>query len=97
MTVTLSFDERWTLITYLIRMAFINFGKDKAKERRLPVANITSEISALEYSHLFLKFTEILSKLHSARKCWEELCDYKFQGNVTRARARWVEQGEKNT
>ena len=88
---------RWDFLKYKIRSVSISYSKEKARKRRLEERIILSKINSLEKS-LYHNFSEeIYTELRLEQNKLNHIYDLKLKGIMVRARARWVEEGEKST
>lgn len=88
---------KWELIKQSIRSASMNFSKQTAKKRRQKESVLLKKITTLE-KHYYISHSPILfQELKQARNELDLIYDFKLHGIIIRSRARWVEQGEKNT
>ncbi|KAJ8030403.1 hypothetical protein HOLleu_26824 [Holothuria leucospilota] len=87
----------WEFLKFKIRKVSINYSKCKAGERRSRENSLTEKIAILERNLFNLEFPETRAQLLEARNELLLYYDQKLQGTIIRSRARWVEQGEKNT
>ncbi|PIK36905.1 pol-like protein [Apostichopus japonicus] len=88
---------QWELLKFKIRSVSMKYSKDKAKERRLKETDLLSKISDLECQLFQNECPNIRAKLRNAQTELLTFYDYKLKGTIIRSRARWVEEGEKNT
>ena len=95
----LTFDPciRWDFIKFKIRQACITFSKQKARERNRKEETILNRVASLEQSLFVCESPEIRAQLREAQNELLLYYDYKLQGTIIRSRARWVEEGEKNS
>ncbi|KAJ8017477.1 hypothetical protein HOLleu_45089 [Holothuria leucospilota] len=88
---------RWEGLKFILRKESIKYAKEKAKARRCREDELTNEVANLEQALYISDSTETRTKLNDARNELLLFYDMKLQGTIIRSRARWVEQGEKNT
>lgn len=88
---------RWENLKFKFRLAAIRYGKQKAAERRLKEELLLNKISGLEQKLFLAECPVIRSQLRSAQNELLSYYEYKLQGTIIRSRARWVEDGEKNS
>ena len=89
--------SQWEFMKYSIRKSSIDFSKKKARERRKSETNLIKEIARLEQKYYSSNLADDAYKLAEARSKLQCIYDHKVQGIIIRSRARWVEQGERNT
>ncbi|KAJ8046856.1 hypothetical protein HOLleu_05680 [Holothuria leucospilota] len=88
---------RWENLKFKFLLAAIRYGKQKAAERRLKEELLLNKISGLEQKLFLAECPVIRSQLRSAQNKLLPYYEYKLQGTIIRSRARWVEDGEKNS
>ncbi|KAJ8046854.1 hypothetical protein HOLleu_05676 [Holothuria leucospilota] len=87
----------WDYIKYDIRKITIKFSKILAQNRRRRERNLNKFINSLE-RQLFVKWDlNKNSLLKEAQNEMLQLYNFKLKGIQIRSRARWVEDGEKNS
>lgn len=87
----------WEDLKFRIRTASINYSKQRARERRQREKALVDKIARLEHDLFFMESAETRAQLCDARNDLLLYYDHKLQGTIIRSRARWVEEGEKNT
>lgn len=87
----------WDYMKYSIRKSTVTYSKCKAQERRRSENEIINEVSRLEQALYHSDSSNLQEKLKEARCKLQTLYDYKIQGIMVRSRARWVEEGERNS
>ena len=87
----------WEFMKYSIRKSTIAYSKAKARERRNSEKDVLKEITHLEKMLVQSRSDLILDRLRDARNRLQTIYDLKIQGIIVRSRARWVEEGERNT
>ena len=87
----------WEDLKFRIRMASIRFSKEKARKRRHEESLLIEKIASLEHELFHLDSAGTRARLCEARNELLLYYDHKLRGTIVRSRARWVEQGEKNT
>ena len=88
---------RWDFIKFKIRQASIKFSKQKARERNRKEKTILNRVASLEQSLYVCETAETRAQLREAQNELLVYYNYKLQGTIIRSRARWVEEGEKNS
>ncbi|KAJ8023563.1 hypothetical protein HOLleu_36036 [Holothuria leucospilota] len=88
---------RWDFIKFKIRQACIKFSKQKARERTRKEETILNRVASLEQSLYVCETAETRAQLREAQSELLLYYNYKLQGTIIRSRARWVEEGEKNS
>ena len=87
--------SKWEYLKFSIRKISIAFGKKLNKEKREEETNVVKELM-----HLYSKLNwnedekEIINNLQSKL---DVMYLYKTKGADVRSRAKWIEEGEKNT
>ncbi|KAJ8027348.1 hypothetical protein HOLleu_32474 [Holothuria leucospilota] len=87
----------WEACKVNIRSVSISYSKSLTITRRRDEQNLLDQISKLEQQNANFPSVFCHNKLTEARAALEALYDYKLKGTVVRSRARWSEEGEKNT
>ncbi|KAJ8033626.1 hypothetical protein HOLleu_23935 [Holothuria leucospilota] len=87
----------WESLKFKIRGASIKYSKSKARERCLRESALIDNIARLEHELFVHETEEIREALREAQNELLLYYDQKLQGTIIRSRARWVEQGERNT
>ena len=82
------------LIKMNIRALSIKYSSRKKREKDKLETNIMSEIKSLERQD---ESEDIIEKLDLLREELEKFMKSKVEGAAIRARAEWIEEGEKNT
>ncbi|KAJ8019198.1 hypothetical protein HOLleu_42370 [Holothuria leucospilota] len=89
--------SRWEFLKFKLREVSIKYSKEKARERRHKEKVLLLKISNLEQQLFMTESAETRSLLTAAQNGLISYLDYKLQGTIIRSRARWVEDGEKNS
>lgn len=87
----------WELIKFNIRGASIRFSAEKKKREKLQELKLNTEISRLEEEFDKSQNEEIMEELGIKKQEYEQLMAVITKGAIIRSRARWIEEGEKNT
>ena len=87
----------WELCKSNIRTQSIIFSNRKSRNRRNVENDLINKIAILEQSLAISPSEDTASQLAELRKELEDIYNYKLQGIIIRSRAKWVEEGEKNT
>ena len=87
---------KWDLIKYEIRAFSIKYSKDKAKQKRDDKRKLEAELSQLETKEAELDRNEELV-IENLRSELKKMYHEETQGLIIRSRAKWSEEGEKNT
>lgn len=90
-------DNTWEYMKYSIRKFTVAYSKNRAKERRKSERDLLKEISHLERDLYSSHSDYTRNKLLEARSKLQAIYDFKIRGIIVRSRARWVEEGERNT
>ena len=90
--------EKWELCKIEIREFCISYGKQKACKKKNKVLQINSEIKDIEKKLIIDPSNEDLQrKIFTLKQKLELMHLEKARGAQTRARVKWIEEGEKNT
>lgn len=87
----------WETIKCVIRGDTIRYSVKKAQDRNKMQTNLEKDISRLEELYSKTCDHEVLVSLNTKKRDLETLYGYKAKGAIIRSRARWVDDGEKNT
>ena len=87
----------WELCKFNIKSDSIDYSKKLAKSRRLQETALIRKICSLEYLYFLSPHDNTKKELDQAKEKLSKFYDFKLQGIFVRSRARWVEEGEKNT
>lgn len=87
----------WELCKLHIRSVSIEYSKLQARIRKSEEICIFEKISFYEQLYSSNPSEEVKRLLNDARTKLENIYDFKLKGIIIRSRARWVEEGEKNT
>ncbi len=87
----------WDLCKANIKEASIEFGKQKAKERKTKLEEIQNEVDKAESKLNSNRNADTLSQYTKAKDKMENFYTVKAQGAQVRSRAQWYESGERNT
>ncbi|KAJ8047357.1 hypothetical protein HOLleu_06338 [Holothuria leucospilota] len=88
---------RWELLKFNIRKTSMKFAKERAKEMRLKEKKLIQKIADLEQQFYVNRSPVIHTQLREAQNDLLLYYEYKLKGTMIRSRARWVEDGEKNS
>ncbi|KAJ8034074.1 hypothetical protein HOLleu_24500 [Holothuria leucospilota] len=87
----------WEFVKCKIRKFSMVYSKEKAKLRRRREYELLKIISTLEHQLLFNPSVAVSFQLKKANlELLDYYHDFKLRGTITRSKARWVEDGEKN-
>lgn len=95
--VSINPSVRWELLKYKIRAATVKYSKLLAKQKRAKENELVNRIAELEQMLYVNESPNTRSLLKEAQNDLLLHYNYKLQGTIIRSRARWVEEGEKNT
>ena len=85
---------KWELIKHHIKKISIKFCTQKNKSLKSRIQNIEKDIERIENSH----YTQInMIKKKDLEDELDKLYEYKSKGAQIRSRAKWIDEGEKNT
>lgn len=87
----------WEMIKFNVRSASIRFAIENKKKEKLHESKLNLEISKLEEEYDKSQSDEMFTQLNVKKQELEQLIAVKTKGAIIRSRARWVEEGEKNT
>ena len=87
--------ERWEILKSRIKKKSIEFARNKTSEQSLIISQLSERVNELE-ANLPLNKTEDELLQETKNDLEEKLYD-KVKGMIFRSKARWYEQGEKNT
>ena len=87
----------WEYTKYSVRKFTIDYSKRKAHNIRNKESVLVRNISLLEQDYFNSNSDIVFQSLMHARTELQTLYDYKLHGIVIRSRARWVDEGERNT
>jgi len=90
-----SFCNKWEFVKYRIRECSIRVSKEMAREKRREEVNLFQEIS--KYCDKTELNDEERSKLLLLQGKLDDMFSKRAQGAFVRSRAKWIEEGEKNT
>ena len=99
-TVNDSFDSYgglWDTIKYKIKDYAIYFGKKTKRARNLEKAQLEEKISRLQTLMTEDEEPEAFTELADAQTRLDNIVKEELEGVITRAKAQWVEQGERST
>ena len=90
--------EKWEFCKLEIRDFCIEYGKEKARKNRNDLLDLLNEVRDIEKQLITNPNNENLQKqLISLKQKIEIIQVNKAKGAQTRARVKWIEEGEKNT
>ena len=89
-------DLLWEMIKLDVRGESIKFSKNKCKSRDRRIKEIEKELHDLEQERADNN-TESFNKIEQLHLELKEQYDIKIKGTLTRAKVRWLKDGEKNT
>ncbi|KAJ8034410.1 hypothetical protein HOLleu_21234 [Holothuria leucospilota] len=87
----------WDFVKYKIRKFSMAYSKEKAKLRRRREYELLKIILSLEQQLFFNPSASVSSQLKNANFELLDYYDFKLRGTIIRSKARWVEDGEKNS
>ena len=89
----------WEMVKMNIRESSIKYGARKKKYQETKQILLEEQISVLEkeLENADASNEEKFDKLQKAKRELEEIIQYKTQGAIIRSRARWHNEGEKNS
>ena len=87
----------WEMVKMEIRILAINFASQKKKERDKLYYQLTKELEKLQVNMDNNPEDNIVQQFSMVKEQIEQIENHKLQGIITRAKARWIEEGEKNT
>jgi hypothetical protein len=90
-------DTLWETIKCVVRGDSIRYSVKKARERNKEQANLEKEIMNLELQYSHNPDPNVFVTLETKKRDLESLYSYKAKGAMIRSKARWVEDGEKNS
>ena len=85
----------WEYTKCKIRTETITFSSKKAKERNEKQKALESKLKILEEQLHFNN--KIITEYNNCKSEWEEILRFKAEGIKLRSKAKWTEDGEKNT
>ena len=86
----------WDFVKCDIRSHTILYSSKKAKQEAIVEKELTSKLNSLE-QNITESGKENLTEYLDLKSKWENLLKKRHLGVVTRSKAKWVEEGEKNT
>ena len=92
-----SFRGLWDVIKFKIKDLAIRYGKDKKKKTSREKENLKKEIDRIKNIDDFIKKDDLRKEMFEAEARLNDIISSEMRGNITRARARWTEQGERST
>ena len=90
----------WEMIKLKIWELSIKYGSYKKKQQKTRQMLLEDEIALLEKESEKPndpKKEEVLSRLVNAKRELEEIIEYRTKGSIVRSKAKWYNDGEKNT
>ena len=75
----------------------IIYSKVKASSRKTRISQIEGKLKACEEKAAEVPSPENLENLEPCKTAYEREYDYMVRGSIIRSRARWYEQGKRNT
>ena len=94
-----SFDSYvglWDVIKFKIKDYAIRFGKIKKKNNMEEKNNLLKDIEKVKNSPEFMRDESLRNELFEAEAKLNKILDNETSGIITRARAKWTEQGERS-
>ncbi len=87
----------WEMIKFNVRSTSVRFAIENKKKEKLQEKSLNLDISKLEEEYDKSPTDEIFNQLSVKKQELEQLIAIKTKGAIIRSKARWVEEGEKNT
>ncbi len=87
----------WEMIKLNVRSASIRFAVENKRKQKITELKLCKEISQLEEDFDKSQNDIIFEQLSVKKQEFEHLISVKTKGAIILSRARWVEEGEKNT
>ena len=87
----------WETIKCVVRGDTISYSVKKSRERNKLQNNLETDIADLELHYSHNLDPSVLTILERKRKELEIIYGYRAKGAMMRSKARWVEEGEKNS
>ena len=88
---------KWDLIKMEIRTATIAYAKTQARMRRDYSIDLLKDINTVESKLSTNPSDELVEQYNSLKSEFERLESIKTKGTMLRSKAKWIEDGEKNT
>ena len=92
-----SYNGLWDTIKFKIKDFAIKFGAKLKRERNQDKKSLQLEISRIQNSENFMTDDAVRKKLFESEERLNKIINDEVVGIATRARARWVEEGERST
>ena len=90
-------DILWETIKCVVRGDTIRYSVRKAKERNNLQETLEKDIAKLELQYSETIDTNVFNILEVKKRELETIYNYRARGAMIRSKARWVEDGEKNS
>ena len=90
-------EDFWKVLIVNLRTTTISFAIYKTIVRESEEKKLMKEINHLEDKAQKCPSQDIMDNLEIAKEKMEQIPKYKLDGIITRARAKWHEEGEKST
>ena len=87
-------NTKWDFAKYQIRSITMTYCKSKAKRNKQKENKLQKEIESLENN---LTNEEAYDNYRRLKSKWKQIENIKVEGAIIRSKAKWVEEGEKNT
>ena len=91
----------WEMIKMQIRADFISFAKQKRFKQKNQETFLEAKISELQKmidkNETIHGMNEPIEELEKLKQKLEQIIEYKTKGSIIRSKARWFNEGEKNT
>ena len=87
-------NTKWDFAKCQIRSITMTYCKSKAKRNKQKEDKLQKEIESLENN---LTNEEAYDNYRRLKSKWEQIKNIKVEGAIIRSKAKWVEEGEKNT
>ena len=92
-----SYGGLWDVVKFRIKDFAIQFGSKKKKERSREKEKLLKEIENLKKDSDIMKKENLRNIMFEAEAQLNTILSAEIRGNMTRSRARWVEEGERST
>ena len=92
-----SYNGLWDVIKFKIKDYAIKFGVKAKKARQNDKDSLQAEINHIKGEPNFRDNEILYNKLIEAETKLNSIINYEIKGNIARARAQWVEEGERST
>ena len=91
-----SYRGLWDVIKFKIKDYAIRYGASKKKEKCRVKENLQKKIDDIKKTSDFMKRDDMRKEMFEAEIKLNEIISKEIKGNITRSRARWVEEGERS-